>query len=85
MRVNPGMRAEESLDELLFGHFQTEERDRRLVHKRRVLDYIGRERALSHRRASRNDDKIRFLKPGRLDVEVPVAGTYAGNTLFSLI
>ena len=77
--IDPAERREHPHDELLGRHLHAEHHDGLPGPYRRLLDEVHRERGLSHRRASRDDDQIAPLQTGRLPVEVRESGRQSGD------
>ena len=79
MRVDLRARAHEALRDFLLRHLEAEERARLARVDGDVVRDLERERALSHRRAGREDDEVLRLEAGREVVEILEAARQAGH------
>src|SRR5439155_9532709 len=73
------------LDDLLRGHLEAQDQDPAAQVDAHVLGDVEREGRLSHARPARDDDEVRGLEPGGLEVELREPGRDAGDVLLALV
>ena len=79
LRIDAGFEGEQSIDELLFRHFQTEYGDRHIFAECHMLGNVEHQRRFSHRRTRCHQDQIGRLESGCLIIEINKSGRNTGN------
>ncbi len=85
LQIHPRARAEQTLNELLTAHFQTENANRQFFVDRNMLGNVHRQRGLSHARTRRDHDHFRRMHSAGHAIEFDKAGRDSGDAPFALV